>query len=270
MKARKIVVLLLLLGSIAFFLVKKIAADSQHTEEKQVKAPKTEQVKVEKIYPYDDELFTQGLEIVDQQIVVGTGQYDRSVIGNLSLRTGELSDVMKLDDQYFGEGLSYDGKHIWQLTWKEGVVLVRDPETFGLEESHYYDGEGWGLCYDGKHFIMSDGSATLTYRNNEDFSEIKKVKVTRNGHAVKKLNELEYAGGYVYANIWYSNNILKIDPKNGQVVKVYDASQLLKEAKLTKEEIENTDVLNGIAHVEGDTFLLAGKYWPRIFEVTMD
>lgn len=270
MRNRRIVVLLVLLSSIAFFLVRKIAADSRETEKKQVKIPKTEQVKVDKIYPYDQTLFTQGLEVVEDQIVVGTGQYDKSEIGNLSLRTGELSDVMKLDDQYFGEGLSYDGKHIWQLTWKEGVVLVRDPETFGLEESHYYDGEGWGLCYDGKHFIMSDGSDILTYRNNEDFSEIKEVKVTRNGNPVEKLNELEYVKGYVYANVWYSNSILKINAKSGQVEKVYDASKLLKESKLTEAEMDKVDVLNGIAHVEENTFLLAGKYWPRIFQVTMD
>ena len=124
-------------------------------------------------YPYDKNLFTEGLEVFKNKIIVGSGKYGKSLIGQLSLDNGELQNELKLDPIYFGEGITFTDNDLWQLTWKEGIVFKRDTQTFKVKDSYLFEGEGWGICYDGKNLINSDGTDILSIRSSKDFKLIK-------------------------------------------------------------------------------------------------
>lgn len=233
-------------------------------------SPDEKKIVVEAIYPYDATLFTQGLEMVKGRLIVGTGLYGESVLGVLSLDTGRLNPVIPLEPAYFGEGLTYDGTSVFQLTWKEGMVFIRDPDTLEMTGTFSFEGEGWGICYDGTSLITSDGSATLTFRNPKDFSVRKTITVTDKGTPLEAINELEYAHNNIYANIWHRDDIVKIDPESGDVLTIYDASSLRKDPSIPAEERESYGVLNGIAHIDGNHFYLSGKNWSRLFQVVLD
>lgn len=174
--------------------------------------------------------------------------------------------LVALDARYFGEGLALVGDRLIQLTWQEGTAFVYDRATFERVGTFSYEGEGWGLCFDGEALYMSDGSATLTRRDPETFEVLETVEVTLRGEPVALLNELECAKGRVYANVFTTDVIVRIDPASGRVQGVVDASALLsaeERARLTRDA-----VLNGIAYnPEADTFYLTGKLWPKLFEV---
>ena len=155
------------------------------------------------------------------------------------------------------------GERLVQLTWRSGLALVSDLATLEELETLRYDGEGWGLCYDGTNLVMSNGSSILEFRDPESMALLRKVSVSKNGRFVQKLNELECVGSEIYANIWQRNEIVRIDPKTGHVTASIDASGLL-----SRIEAMRADVLNGIAYKpESKTFLLTGKLWPHVFEV---
>lgn len=220
-------------------------------------------------YPYDSSLFTQGIEVINGKIIVSTGLYEESKVGYLDPFTGHLTQVVHLEPQYFGEGLTFDGEYLWQLTWKEHTCFVRDPVTFQIMKTFTYDTEGWGICFDGSNLFTSDGSATVAYRSREDFSILRTIEVHDQHHKTyPKINELEYVDGYLYANVFKTNLILKIDAQTGLILKIYDGSALVKHAKQYANQSFN--VLNGIAHVEGNKFLITGKLWPRLYLVELD
>ena len=224
------------------------------------------------IYPSDNTLFTQGFTLDDNnRLLLGTGQYGASKIGYLDLKSGQFTDKDFLDSDFFGEGITDTPYGIWQLTWKEGKAFLRDLDSFEVIKEADYDHEGWGITYDPQEDILwvSDGSSSLYKRDAETFNLIDKITISDNDGQVELLNELEYANESIYANVWYSSIILRIDPKKGQVIQSFDFSQMIEDTHLTQEEREKMDVLNGIAHIEEDRFYITGKYYPVIYEVIM-
>lgn len=212
--------------------------------------------------------FTQGLEVdVDGNLLIGTGLNGSSRL--LRLKPSELTPTQEiaLQDSYFGEGITQTDAGIWQLTWKSGTAFLRDAETFEEISRVTYDGEGWGLCNAGSTLIMSDGTAKLRHLDPVSFEEVQpRTKVTLNGSAVDKLNELECVDGAVYANIWMSNDILKINPESGIVTAVIDTTNLNHVASANPDA-----VLNGIAHIpDTDEFWVTGKLWDTLYHVRFE
>jgi glutaminyl-peptide cyclotransferase len=161
----------------------------------------------------------------------------------------------------FGEGLTVADTRLWQLTWTNGIAIERDPVTLTQRRQVAYQGEGWGLCYDGRQLVMSNGSDRLTFRDSVTFEPSGHVDVRLDGKPVSKLNELDCAGGQVWANVYQTERILRIDPGTGAVTGVVDASGLV-------TRTSSGDVLNGIAAIPGtDEFLVTGKRWPSLFRV---
>nr|WP_218888476.1 glutaminyl-peptide cyclotransferase [Saccharopolyspora hordei] len=216
-----------------------------------------------RVLPHDRSSFTQGLEVSDGTLYEGTGLRGESLLRATDLATGQVRREVRLPGDLFGEGITVTGDRIWQLTWQEGVALERDRETLAELRRVEYSGEGWGLCFDGTRLVMSDGSDRLTFRDPATFAPTGSVEVRAEGSPVEELNELECVDGQVWANVWRSDQIVRIDPASGQVTAVVDASGLL-----SPQQRAGTDVLNGIAAVPGtDEFLLTGKLWPAVFRV---
>ncbi|MCC5954412.1 MAG: glutaminyl-peptide cyclotransferase [Acidimicrobiia bacterium] len=214
--------------------------------------------------PADATAFTQGLEVTsDGRLFESTGQYGSSDIREVDLATGEVLRLRPLDDSEFGEGLTVVGDRLIVLTWQENTAIVVDPDTFEDIERFTYEGQGWGLCYDGDRLVMSDGSAQLTFRDPDTFEVVGNVVVRLDDQPLVRINELECVDDRVYANVWQTEDIVIIDPESGVVETVIDASGLLSRA-----EAARVDVLNGIAAVPGtDEFLITGKNWPSMFRV---
>ena len=223
--------------------------------------------------PFDDSLFTQGLEVTDEaEVLVGTGQYGESGIFTLPVGSDTAEQHVSNEEDVFGEGLTqYDGANgsvIWQLSWDSGEAYKYDAETFKLRDTATYPGEGWGLCSmdNSSMLIMSDGTDELRHLDGETFEEQSRVPVTLDGSAVDNINELECVGDDVFANVWFSTDILRIDPESGEVTGIIDASTLENNA------VEDTDhVLNGIAHIPNtEEYYLTGKRWPDMYRVSFD
>lgn len=219
--------------------------------------------KVVRTFPHDPGAFTQGLLFFDGKFYESTGLNRRSSLRRVDLESGVVESRVDLPAELFGEGLARVGGRLFQLTWQNGRALVWNLATLGKEREITYEGEGWGLCYDGHHLIMSDGSATLALRDPESFAKVGAIAVRRAGRPVRNLNELECVDGVVFANVWQDNHIARIDPDTGEVTAWIDASGLL-----APEEARAADVLNGIAYLPATGHLVVtGKLWPRIFEV---
>jgi glutaminyl-peptide cyclotransferase len=223
-------------------------------------------VKILKEYPHDTSSFTQGLVRSGQCVYESTGQRGHSKLRQVRIADGKVIRERSLPPQYFGEGLALaDGKLV-QLTWTSGVAFVWDPETFEPAGRFSYQGQGWGLTFDGTWLIMSDGTDILTFRDPKSFAVWRRLPVTLDGRPVADLNELEYVKGQVYANVWQATQIVRIDPSSGKVTAVIDASTLP-----YRPRMPGNDVLNGIAYdPQKGTFLLTGKLWPRIYEVRIE
>jgi glutamine cyclotransferase len=182
------------------------------------------------------------------------------------LRTGDVQQQVALDPQYFGEGIAVIGNRIIQLTWQNGRAFVYDRETFERQQTFTYTGEGWGLTWDGQRLIMSDGTDVLRFRDPDTFAEIGHVRVRDGDRPVPSLNELEYVDGVVYANVWPTERVARIDVATGQVTGWIDFRGLL----TATERARGVDVLNGIAHDPATGHLLVtGKLWPWVFEVRL-
>lgn len=217
--------------------------------------------------PHDRTSFTQGFELVDGVLYEGTGMVGASAMLATDPRTGEARARVDLPVPFFGEGITVAGDRIWQLTWENGVAFERDRATLAERRQVRYEGEGWGICHDGERLLMSDGSDRLTVRDPASFDVLGEVRVTRDGEPVDNLNELECVDGAVWANVWQTDEIVRIDPASGTVTAVVDASGLLA-GHAKPDDLGTADVLNGIAAVPGtDEFLITGKYWPLTFHV---
>jgi glutaminyl-peptide cyclotransferase len=230
-------------------------------------ASSIEQLRVRVVakYPHARDAFTQGLLWHDGAMYESTGRYGRSSLRRVRLEDGEVLAERSLDPSLFGEGLALVDDRLVQLTWRSGVAVVSDLESLEQRDMLRYPGEGWGLCFDGTALVMSDGSSILDLRSPQTLELLSEMTVWRGDRPVRKLNELECVGDDLYANVWQSNEIMRIDAKTGRVTAVIDASGLL-----TASESMRADVLNGIAYKpDTDTFLLTGKLWPHVFEVDL-
>ena len=216
-------------------------------------------------FPHDPAAFTQGLVLHEGFLFESTGLTGESSLRRVDRRTGEVLQSVALPAEHFGEGLAlFDGRYV-QLTWMHGLATLRDQTTFAELGTFTYDTEGWGLCHDGRRFIMTDGSDRLTFRDSTTFEVLGSVPVQEDGVAFPRLNELECVGGQVLANVWLTDTILHIDPETGNVLTKVDAAGLL-----TPAEANTADVLNGIAFdAETGHYLLTGKLWPTLFEVEL-
>jgi glutamine cyclotransferase len=225
-------------------------------------APVALDVHVLKTYPHDPEAFTQGLLLHNGTLYESTGRYGVSDLRAVERDTGRVLRSTPLSTMYFGEGLALVGERLIQLTWVEHVAFEYDLSTFRAVGKLTYKTDGWGLCYDGTRIVMSDGSDTLYFRDPVTFAVTSRIGVTLNGRPRTALNELECVGDAVFANIWQTDTIVKVDPHTGVVTATINASGLL-----TPAERSHADVLNGIAYdASRGTFLITGKLWPKLFE----
>ena len=220
---------------------------------------------VVKTYPHDPGAFTQGLQYVDGIFYEGTGLNGQSTIRKVKIGTGEVLQKRAIGPEHFGEGIVLFNSILYQLTWQSGLAFSYDGKSFEPKKSFQYRGEGWGLTSDGTQLIMSDGTNELRFLEPGTFKEVRRIKVTAVGQPVKELNELEYVKGEVFANVWQTDYIARIDPKTGVVSGYIDLRGLL-----TPRERATTDVLNGIAYdAKGDRLFVTGKLWPKVFEITL-
>lgn len=218
-------------------------------------------------YPHDPGAFTQGLLLDGDTLFESTGLEGQSTLREVELESGSVVRRYDVPPDVFAEGLALVDDTLYQLSWQEERAFAYDRSTFALKKELSYDGEGWGLCHDGQQLVMSDGSDHLTFRDPASFAPTGNVAVTLDGTALPMLNELECVGDRVYANVWQTNLIVAIDPSDGRVTDVIDASSLQHELA-DRDVALPIDVLNGIAFDPADeTFLLTGKLWPKIFRV---
>lgn len=218
-------------------------------------------------YPHDPTAFCQGLVVHNGILYEGTGQYGRSSLREVDLETGRVMKQFPLDRQFFGEGITLFGDSIYQLTWKSRRAFVFDRDTLEYRKTLQYRGEGWGLTNDGTHLIMSDGSATLRFLDPQSFQEVRRITVREGRRRIERLNELEYVNGEIFANIWYSDSIARISPKDGRILGWIDLRSLWPRSQRPDRE----DVLNGIAYEPSTGRLfVTGKNWPRLYHIRLN
>lgn len=217
-------------------------------------------------FPHDTTAYTQGLLYEDGQLYESTGQLGRSQVRRLDLETGRVQASVSLPNDRFGEGLALLEGKLYQLTWQSNVGYVYEASTLALVDSFAYQGEGWGLATDGTSLIMSDGTAKLRFLDPETFEVTREVAVHDKGSSLTSINELEYIRGDLYANIYQSDRVVRVDPNTGEVDAWFNLRGLLP----SEERTRYTDVLNGIAYrEETGNLLVTGKYWPALFEIRL-
>ena len=215
-------------------------------------------------YPHDPQAFTQGLIYLDGHLYESTGINGRSTLRMEDLETGRTLQNLNVPSQYFAEGLTDWGSKLIQLTWQAHLALVYDRFSFRQVATFPYTGEGWGLTQDGKHLILSDGSAALRFFDPATFRELRRVEVKDSGVPIDKLNELEFVHGEIYANIWHTDRIARISPETGKVLGWINLTGLLPESQRSDPEA----VLNGIAYdAAHNRLFVTGKLWPTLFEI---
>lgn len=218
-------------------------------------------------YPHARDAFTQGLFFDGDALYESTGQYGQSSLRHVDLSSGKIIRQTDLPQSFFGEGSAIVDGDIFMLSWREGAAFRYGADDFTLKNSYSYDGEGWGLTYDGESLVMSDGTPQLRFIDPETFIETRRLEVTLRGKPLKQLNELEWIDDKIYANVWKTNALVQIDPDSGEVTGIVDLRGLLDANDYVPNE---TDVLNGIAHAGEDGVLyVTGKYWPKLFKIKL-
>jgi glutamine cyclotransferase len=223
-----------------------------------------QQVKVVATYPHDPAAFTQGLVVEGNVVYEGTGHYGQSTLRRVNLETGQVEKSVQLPNQFFGEGITILGDQLYQLTWKEQVCFVYDKQTLQQLGTQRYNEQGWGLANDGQYLYLSDGTSTIRVLDPQSFKQLRRIRVKQGRRLIDKLNELEFVNGELYANVWYSDLIARIDPADGRVLGWIDCSQVYPAARRPDRE----HVLNGIAFdQESGKLFVTGKNWPQLFEI---
>ena len=228
--------------------------------------------KVVNIYPHDKTAFTQGLVFEDGILYEGTGLAGQSTLRRIELETGNILQIHRLPAQFFGEGITVYGNTIIQLTMQSKVGFVYDKASFEILETFTYQTEGWGITYDGRRLIRSDGTSALHFLDPETFEEIDRLEVFNSRGPVDRINDLQYVRGEIFANIWKTDRIARISPQTGQVIAWVDLKGLLspKERCTPNDWRRDHDVLNGIAFdAKNDRLFVTGKLWPRLFEIEL-
>jgi glutamine cyclotransferase len=227
------------------------------------RAPAVAGFEIVAVYPHDPGAFTQGLAIEAGQLYEGTGQYGASTVRRVDLTSGRPEKQRALNPRYFGEGIAILDGLLFQLTWQNGAAVVYHLDTFEVERTMPYDGEGWGLTHDGRELIMSDGSAIIRFRDPGTFAVTREIEVKDHGVPVTKLNELEYIDGEIWSNIWYDDRIVRISPADGAVLGYIDLATLYPQSARSSEA-----VLNGIAYdAAAERLFVTGKNWPQLYEI---
>ncbi|PVD50605.1 glutamine cyclotransferase [Terrimonas sp.] len=238
-----------------------------------IPAPSAVSYTVVNIYPHDTAAFTQGLIYYNNNLYEGTGQKKESTLRLVDLTTGRVENKVDINPEWFGEGITILNDTIYQLTWQDHVVLVYTLKDMKLVKQFKWTNEGWGITHDNTNLIISDGTDKLYYVRPSDFKLMKVISVSNNLGPVNNLNELEYIDGFIYANQWETDYILKIDPSSGFVKGVLDFSNALKKLaniNYEKEAVEEGAVLNGIAwDAAGGRMFVTGKRWPKLLEIKM-
>jgi len=223
--------------------------------------------RVVNVYPHDKDAFTQGLFFRDGELYESTGLRGSSSIRSVTLTTGEVTRQIDLADKYFGEGIVDWDDRLISVTWQSEKGFVFGLHDFEEQESFSFEGEGWGLTRNESNIIMSDGTSTLRILDPETFQETRSIMVSLRGSPVRNLNELEWIDGELFANVWKTNWIVRIDPESGIVTGLVDLTGLLPEAD---REPGHTDVLNGIAYdAVAKRIFVTGKNWPSLFEIVL-
>jgi len=244
-------------------LIGAVLAFASNTEAQNIKKYS---VKVEESLPHDASSYTQGLFIHSGKLYESAGQYGESSLRQVDIRTGKTLKRENFSRKYFVEGSCILNDKLFILTWREHECFVYDVATFKRLGSFRYNGEGWGLTTDGKSLIMSDGSSVIRYLDPNTFAVQKELKVTLNKKNINNLNELEYINGEIWANVYTSDIIVRIDPATGIINSLVDCTGLLP-ASLRKA---STDVLNGIAYDSTTGYIyLTGKLWPKMYRITL-
>lgn len=227
--------------------------------------PELWQIEVIASYPHDRSAFTQGLAIHDGRMYEGTGHYGASSLRRVDIESGRVEKVRRLDETYFGEGVTVFEDRIYQLTWQNRVGFVYDLQTFDLLETFRYSGEGWGLAHDGRRLIISDGSSSIRFLDPDTYQVVKRISVRENNLPVSRLNELEYVNGEIWANVWYQDRIARISPADGELLGWIDLGELYPPSARSPE-----DVLNGIAFDgRSNRLFVTGKNWPQLHQISI-
>jgi glutaminyl-peptide cyclotransferase len=223
--------------------------------------------KVVHTYPHDTGAYTEGLFYKNGYLYESTGQAGSSTVRKVDLQSGETVQRYNVPSQYFGEGIVDWKDRLVQLTWQTQTGFVYDLASFKLQHTFSYAGEGWALTRDNRHLYMSDGTPVLRVLDPETLATTRRITVTAGGVPVTYLNELEWIKGEIYANVWLTNRIARIDPANGHVVGWIDLDGLFDINQLPDP---GNDVLNGIAYdATHDRLFVTGKRWPKLFEITL-
>lgn len=221
--------------------------------------------------PHDPEAYTEGFEIVGDTLYEATGLIGRSELRDVDPDTGAVRRSVPLPDNYFGEGITVVDDSIWQLTYQDGVAIEWDRATLTPRREISLPGEAWGLCRDGDRFVVSDGTGSLRFYDVNSaadlatFAETGSVTVTRDGRPVSGLNELDCVDGQVWASLWPTDEVARIDPATGAVNLIVDMSGLWRFGERSRVQ-----VFSGTAHIGGQEFLVTGKNWPAMFRVRID
>jgi glutamine cyclotransferase len=234
------------------------------------KAPEHYTYKVEKVFPHDTSAYTEGLQYEDGHFYESIGDYKRSALRKFDLNTGKTLLKIKLDDQYFGEGISVVGDKIIQLTYREKVAFVYDKNTFKLIKTfpNNLGPEGWGMCFDGNKLYNDDSTNRIWFRDKDTYRPTGFIDVCDNTGQIDSINELEYIDGKLYANIYQKDTILVINPKTGAVEQLIDMKDLYPMADRPQDRDWDNNVLNGIAwDAKGKRLFVTGKKWPQLYQV---
>ncbi len=244
-----------------------VASKSEYQQSTQMTVPQrvpTFTYEVVKAYPHDTSAFTQGLVFHQGVLYESTGINGSSSLRRVDLDTGRVLNQRKLSDEYFAEGLALLNGRLYQLTWQSQRGFIYDLDSFNHLSDFNYSGEGWGLTHDTRSLILSDGTSKIRFLNPDTFEVQRVITVKDNGRDITQLNELEYIKGEIWANIWLTDRIARIDPQSGRVGSWINLSGLL----MTDESLGSGAVLNGIAYDEAsDRLFVTGKLWPKLFEI---
>jgi glutaminyl-peptide cyclotransferase len=217
-------------------------------------------------YPHDTNAYTEGLFWLDGHLYESTGNVGQSSIRKVDLDSGEVVQILRVPPPWYGEGIVAWKERLYELTWQTGVGFIYDLKTLKKLGEFSYPGEGWALTRDDKRIYMSDGTGTIRVLDPDTLKQTGSINVTWDGHAVGNLNELEWVKGELYANLWLTDRIARIDPKTGDIVGFIDLAGLAP----TDTRDPSNDVLNGIAYdARRDRLFVTGKRWPHVYEIRL-
>ncbi len=222
--------------------------------------------KIVNIFPHDNNAYTQGLAFQNGVLYEGTGLRGDSSLRRVELKSGKVLKILNLPDYIFGEGITIYKDKIFQLTWESKVGFVYDKDSFTLLQKFGYSTQGWGLASNGERLVMSDGSSNIYFLDPETLRNIGQVQVLDENGPVEKLNELEYVKGEIFANVWKTDRIVRINPDSGKVTGWVELEGLF----VQEGPMKPVDVLNGIAYdSKKDRLFVTGKLWPKLFEIKL-